>query len=236
MRPVRAWRSADRSRTSPCIRGPSRRWTSNPMSFLPLPPVPAPGRPRRHRPHGAVVFATAVAVTLAVGVAGPAGLVTRSAVAQTTDPTLDTHPTLVPPEALTTTSTTADPGADPSTTTTTTTPGTEPDPDTPPPIIDSRLSPELANVAVEAPDYNDARAAYATAWRHQVDAGLRQRDARAQIGDLSAPAAGLQGELNENERRHAKSATRLAALRQGIQDLAVASYVRSGSAGASDLG
>ena len=161
------------------------------------------------------------------------GLTANPAWGQTTD-TSDSHPTLVPPDD-TTTSSTASPGGEGwSTTTTTGVPAV--DPEAAPPVIDARLSPALARVAVQAPDYDSAQAAYVSGWRRQVDATHRQVDAEARLTDLGAAGQRLQSEINETTRRHDKSSARLAVLRQGVQNIAVANYVRSGTSGPADIG
>jgi len=205
------------------------------MSSSPPPPSPRSGRPRARLVAPRAVLATVVFAALAATSVSAVGLGAPAAWGQVTDTTLDTHPTLVPPDSLTTTTTLPSPDGS-STTTTTADPAATPDPEAPPLIIDSRLSPELAAVPVEAPDYNSASAAYRAAWSRQIDATHRQADAEAQLGDLSAAEARLQGELNESERRHTKSAARLAVLRRGVQDIAVANYVRSGTDGPADVG
>jgi len=139
----------------------------------------------------------------------------------------DPHPTLVPPDQLTTTTT----GPSDSSTTTTTPPSASADPYTPPPVADARLSPALVGVVVHSPTYDVAESNYVAAWRRQVDATNRHHDADAELAQLGAAEQRLSGELNEATRRHDKSVARLAVLRRSAQDMAVASYVRSGSAG-----
>jgi membrane-bound lytic murein transglycosylase B len=163
---------------------------------------------------------------------GTSGLNSSAAWGQTTDPT-DVHPTLVPPDDTTSTTSTSLAAGSSTTSTSTITPPVA-DPNAPPPVVDARLSPALARVAVQAPDYDSAESAYVAAWRRQVDATHRQTDAEAQLTDLAAAGERLQAELNESSRRHDKSAARLAVLRRGVQDIAVANYERSG--GRADTG
>jgi membrane-bound lytic murein transglycosylase B len=208
-----------RTMFSPTARRSS--WPARPESGVS--PQRAPGR----------LVALLVALGLLV-TSSATGLTANPAWGQTTDPT-DSHPTLVPPDDTTTTSTSTTVAAGGSATTTTTAPPTA-DPYVPPPVIDARLSPALARVAVQAPDYDSAEAAYVSAWRRQVDATRRQSDAEAQLSELAAAGQRLQTEINESTRRHDKSAARLAVLRKGVQNIAVADYVRSGSGGSADIG
>jgi membrane-bound lytic murein transglycosylase B len=183
-----------------------------------------------HRPVDrlvAMVAAAAALVTLA------AGLPAAPAWAQTGPD----NPELPIPDIPTTAPTTT--VADATTTTTvapTTDPSAEPDPDVPPPVYDPRLSRELSAVQVESANYDASRAAYASAWRRQVDAQQRKAAAVTALADLAAAEQRLTSELNDNTRRHDKSAFRLQALRQGTRQLAVAAYVHGGTAGSAGLG
>ena len=139
-------------------------------------------------------------------------------------PDPDSTTTTVPVDA-TTTSTTA-----------VTDPAAPPDPDVPPPVFDPRLSRELSAVPVESANYDASRAAYAAAWRRQIEAEQRKAAAQASLADLGAADQRLTTELNDATRRHDKSAFRLTVLRQGARQLAVAAYMRGGSTGSISIG
>ena len=201
--------------------------------------VPRPGTGRRPRRIRAALAGPVTVVAVAVALV--AGAVHAPA---QTDPTVpDTGPvsgpidptstTVVPSSTTTSTSpdgasTTTTVAPDPSTATT--------DPNAPPPVIDPRLSPNLALLPLDSPDVATAMSRYRSAWARQVDAQQRQADAEAQLGDLAAARVRLRDELTETQRRHDKSAARLEALRSGARELAVASFMRGSSNGSTSLG
>jgi hypothetical protein len=193
------------------------------------------GAPSRARVGRALTALLLVTVTLAAHLpADPA----RAASAQT-PPVDGVIPPIAPvpgPGDSSTTSSTVPPAVDPSSDSTTTVVPPAVDPEAPPPVVDPRLSPALANVAVEAPAYQQAAGDYAAAWRAKRDVERRQSDAEAALTALHAAEARLRPELNEYQRRHDKSAARLVGLRRSLQKLAVATYMRGGRGSADDTG
>ena len=207
------------------------------MNRSPSPHAPR-ARPSARRRAGSVLAALiALSVTLAGhGVTG--GI---AAVGAQTPPTDDFHPPIAPaPDGSSTTTVTVaailDPSTDSTSTSTSTIIAAVADPETPPVVVDPRLSPELANVAVDAPGYRQAASQYAGAWRDKRDAEHRQADAEANLAALAAAEQRLRPEIIEFQRRYDKSVVRLAGLRQSVQRLAVASYMRGGRGSADDSG
>lgn len=182
-----------------------------------------------HRPRRPVATAALVATLLVASMVLPL----QAASAQTEpDPT---NPELPIPE-ITTTTTTAPDGPTTTSTTVAVDPTAEPDPDVPPPVFDPRLSRELSSVPVESANYGASRAAYASAWRRQIEAQQRKAASEASLVDLGSAEQRLATELNDATRRHDKSAFRLSVLRQGARQLAVAAYMRGGSTGSISIG
>lgn len=104
-----------------------------------------------------------------------------------------------------------------------------------PQILDPRLDPDLARVAVDNPDFDRALARYRATERSLADAVAVEQRAIADLEDLTAAEARLVGTLNQATRRLEKSDARLAELRSALASLAVEDYVRGGSTMASDL-
>ncbi|MGZ4786446.1 MAG: hypothetical protein ACXV5S_12325 [Acidimicrobiales bacterium] len=180
----------------------------------------------------AVATAAVAATMLAVMVVLPVHAASAQAGPDPTVPELPI-PEIPDPDPTTTTA------PDASTTTSTTTPvdpTAAPDPNVPPPVFDPRLSRELSAVPVESANYDSSRAAYASAWRRQIEAQQRKAASEASLADLAAADQRLTTELNEATRRHDKSAFRLAVLRQGTRQLAVAAYMRGGANGPIGIG
>jgi membrane-bound lytic murein transglycosylase B len=196
--------------------------------------APTTTRCRPHRPTGrgprhllATVAAVAALVSLSVLLPlVPAGAQSQPDPTNPELPIPDISTTTTAPDGSTTTTTIPEP-ADPS---------AEPDPDVPPPVFDPRLSRELSAVQVESANYDASRAAYASAWRRQVEAQQRKAAAIATLAELAAAEQRLTTELNDNTRRHDKSAFRLDVLRRGTRQLAVAAYMRGGATGSAGIG
>jgi len=104
-----------------------------------------------------------------------------------------------------------------------------------PQILDPRLDPDLARVAVDNPDFDRALATYRTTERSLADAVALEQRSVAELAELTAAEARLVGTLNQATRRLEKSDARLAELHDALASLAVDDYVRGGSTMASDL-
>jgi len=205
---------------------------SAPTSAPGSPPASARGRLHRSRRPLAIAASAVVVAVLATVAVSP----TRPAWAQT-DPSDPALPIPEIPDPPVPTTTTIDPSSTTSTSTTTPIdPTAAPDPDVPPPVFDPRLSRELSAVPIQSSSYDGSRAAYASAWRRQVEAQQRKTAAEASLSDLGAAEQRLTVELNDATRRHDKSAFRLSVLRQGVRELAVAAYMRGGSQGPMSIG
>ncbi|MEI7592527.1 MAG: lytic murein transglycosylase [Actinomycetes bacterium] len=123
---------------------------------------------------------------------------------------------------------TVDPPAESPATTSTTMPDQSTDstmPEEPPPIVDPRLSPELASVSIDSPSLLRTTEDYHSTWRHRLDAQNRQSAAETNLGVLASAQLRLRNEVTESQRRHDKSVTRLAFKRQAASSSAVASFV-----------
>lgn len=122
-------------------------------------------------------------------------------------------------------------GLDPTTTTTTAAPTP-----TGPVVADPRVSPRLWAVPVDNVDYRSALERYRVVEARLAEARATVTGARAALTELGPAEARLTGRLTELERRRAKVADRLDALREGVRALAVAQYVRGGVGGPVDPG
>ena len=113
--------------------------------------------------------------------------------------------------------------------------GGSPDGKALPEIIDPRLDPDLARVAVDNPEFVTALGRYRTTERALNDAIALEERSVGELEELTAAESRLVGTLNQATRRLDKSDAALVELRGALRDLAVSDYVRGGSTIASDL-
>ncbi len=104
-----------------------------------------------------------------------------------------------------------------------------------PEIIDPRLHPDLARVAVDNPEFNTALGRYRTTERALQAAVDQERASTGELVDLTAAETRLVGTLNQATRRLDKSDARLAELHLALANIAVGDYMRGGSAVATDF-
>jgi hypothetical protein len=100
--------------------------------------------------------------------------------------------------------------------------------ETPPPVPDPRVAPELLAIAVDSPAYHRAVASYREAERRAADAAQRLDRARGELARLAPVEAGLVTNLEQDGAALEVSRTRLAVLRHELREVAVAQYVNGG--------
>jgi hypothetical protein len=97
-----------------------------------------------------------------------------------------------------------------------------------PEVIDARLSPELATVPIDSSQYGVARARFVSVQSNLALAQDAFYRAAAAVNSLTGTEARLVTQIETAETRRLAAEQRLAELRQSIEALAVASYVRGG--------
>lgn len=97
-------------------------------------------------------------------------------------------------------------------------------------MSDPRLSPELATVPIDSSQYAAARSRFLTVQSNLRLAQEAHARAAAGVDSLTGTEARLVGQIETAEARRRSAEQRLAELRQSIEALAVASYVRGGMA------
>lgn len=97
-----------------------------------------------------------------------------------------------------------------------------------PEVVDPRLSPELASVPIDSSQYAAARSRFVTVQSNLALAQDAFFRAAAAVESLTATEARLVSQIETAGARRLAAEQRLAELREGMEALAVATYVRGG--------